>query len=148
MEVILLNDVPNLGKIGELLKVKPGYARNFLFPRGFAAMASVNNKKRLEHEKRVANDRSAKLRADSEALAQRIQALVVTIARKVGEQDKLFGSVSVRDIHEGLVAALGLSIDRHDIQLADPIRALGTYEVAVRLTGGIQAQLKVAVVAE
>lgn len=147
MEVILIDDVPSLGKIGELLKVKEGYARNFLLPRSLAIPASSKNKRRLEHEKRVVGFRVAKVRAEAEALKTRLEKVSVTIARKVGEQDKMFGSVTSRDIHEAL-AKDGVELDRRQLHLHDPIKALGVYEVPVRLTGGVDAMIKVWVVAE
>ena len=147
MEVILVDDVSNLGKIGDLVKVKDGYARNFLFPRKAAIPASTNNVRRLEHEKRVAGARLTKVRADAEAVAKKIGELSVVISRKVGDQDKMFGSVTSRDVHDALVE-MKVEIDRHDIHLDEPIKALGVYQVAVRLKGGVQAKLTVTVVAD
>jgi len=147
MEVILIDDVPSLGKIGELLKVREGYARNFLLPRSLAIPASTKNKRRLEHEKRLAGFRLAKARAAAESLKQRLENVAVTIARRVGEQDKMFGSVTSRDIHEALVAS-GVEIDRRQVHMHDPIKALGSYKVPARLSGGVDAMINVNVVAE
>src|SRR5438270_12357764 len=102
MQVILREDVKNLGKSGELVNVKPGYGRNFLIPRGLAIVATPKNVARLEHEKRVIGVRAAKQQKDAQAVANRIEAATVNIARSVGEEDRLFGSVSARDIGEAV----------------------------------------------
>ena len=146
MEIILLEDVPKLGKIGDLLKVKHGYARNFLFPRKMAIAASVNSRRQLEHEKRIVGFRLAKARAEAETMAARLGALKISIARKVGEQDKMFGSVTPRDIQQAL-AEHGVELDRRDIHMDEPLKTLGVHSVAVRLTGGVQAHVNVSVVA-
>jgi large subunit ribosomal protein L9 len=147
MKIILREDVPNLGKAGDIAQVRPGYGRNFLIPYGKAVLASDKNVRQLEHQKRVIFQQQVKLKASAEAIAQKLGTLQVTIARKVGEQDKLYGSVTNKDIADA-VAKLGAEIDRHTIALAEPIRALGTYEVAVKLHAGVNANLKVWVVAE
>lgn len=147
MKVILREDVPNLGKAGELTSVRDGYGRNFLIPRGKAVPASEKNVRQLEHQKRVIAAQQAKLRASAEAVAAKLAAVELTIARKVGEQDKLYGSVTNKDLAEAL-AAKGVPVDRHEIQLEEPIRALGTFEVPVRLGAGVTGTVKVNVVAE
>lgn len=147
MQVILLEDMPNLGDIGEQVNARDGYARNYLFPNKLAVPASTNNAKRLAHEKRVANFRLAKAKAEAEGVAKKLSAVSVSIARKVGEQNKLFGSVSAHDIEQAL-AEKGAKIDRRKIELHEPIRALGDYDVKVKLVGGISANVKVSVVAE
>lgn len=147
MDVILIQDMPNLGGIGEMVSVKEGYARNYLLPNKFAMVASVNNQRRLEHEKRVAGFHLAKAKANAGVLAGRLGSVSLTIARKVGEQEKLFGSVTAQDIHRALVDE-GIEIDRHSIVLSDPIKALGVYQVPVKLRGDVTAEVKVWVVAE
>ena len=147
MEVILIEDVPNLGAIGELVNVKAGFARNFLLPRKMAIVASVKSKKRLEHEKRLAGFRLVKARKDAETLVQRLANTSVTIARKVGEQDKLFGSVTGADIARAL-ADEGVVVDKRAVQLAEPIKALGVYQVPVKLRADVTAEIKIWVVAE
>ncbi len=147
MQVILLEDMPNLGGIGEQVSARDGYARNYLFPNKLAVPASVNNAKRLAHEKRVANFRLAKAKAEAEGVAKKLSSTSVSIARKVGEQNKLFGSVSAHDIEQALTEK-GAKVDRRKIELAEPIRALGDYEVKVKLVGGVSATVKVSVVAE
>lgn len=147
MEVILIEEVSNLGGIGELVKVAPGYARNFLLPKKMAILASVNNKSRLEHEKRLAGFKQAKARANAEGVVKKLAAMNLKIARKVGEQDKLFGSVTAHDVADAL-AAQGVEIDRRKVDLQEPIKALGDYQVVVRLVGDLKATIKLAVVAE
>lgn len=147
IQVILKEDVPNLGKSGELVNVKPGYGRNYLIPKGLAIMATKRNVARLEHERKVIELRAAKLRKDAEAVAARLANATVQIERAVGEGDKLFGSVTSRDIEEAL-AAQGHKVDRKQIQLADPIKALGQYTVPVRLSRDVSAEIKVWVVAK
>lgn len=147
MQVILLEDMPNLGDIGEQVNARDGYARNYLFPNKLAVPASTNNAKRLAHEKRVANFRLAKAKAEAEGTAKKISGTSISIARKVGEQNKMFGSVTAHDIEQAL-AEKGVKIDRRKIEIEEPIKALGDYEVKVKLVGGVSAKVKVAVTAE
>ncbi|HEY7724575.1 MAG TPA: 50S ribosomal protein L9, partial [Anaeromyxobacteraceae bacterium] len=123
MKVILREDVDNLGKGGELVEVRPGYGRNFLIPRGLAVLANAKNVKELEHQKKVAEAKAAKLKSSAEALAKRLAETPVALKRKAGEQDKLFGSVTALDVVEAL-AARGLQIDRRSIDLPEPIKTL------------------------
>ena len=147
MEVILIEEVPNLGQIGDLKKVAPGYGRNFLLPKKLAIMASTDNKRRLEHQKRIAGFRRAKARGESEAAARRLSSMTVRIARKVGDQNKLYGSVTAHDVQRALEEQ-GVVIDRRKFELSDPIKALGDYTVPVRFDGDIRAEVKLSVVAE
>ena len=147
MKLILREDVPNLGKAGDVATVRSGYGRNYLIPYGKAVLASEKNLRQLEHNKRVIFQQQAKAKASAEAVAQKVGSLQVTIARKVGEQDKLFGSVTNKDIADEL-AKLGMELDRHQIVLAEPIRELGTFDVPVKLHSQVQATVKVWVVAE
>jgi large subunit ribosomal protein L9 len=147
MEVILIEDVDNLGGIGSLVKVAPGYARNFLLPKKMAIAASTDNKRRLEHEKRVANFKRAKAKASGEELAKRLSHLSLRISRKVGEGDKMFGSVTVHDVQAALSTA-GFEVDRRGLDLKEPIKTLGEYEIPVRLPGEVKTSVKVNVVAE
>ncbi|MCA9677359.1 MAG: 50S ribosomal protein L9 [Kofleriaceae bacterium] len=141
MQVILTQDVDNLGKAGELVHVKPGFGRNYLIPRGFAVSATIHNVNRLEHERKVIASRVAKERADAQSIADRINLMTLQFERNVGEDDKLFGSVSNRDIAEQLAKA-GVELDHRKIELDQPVKALGKYEVAVRLGASVTAQLK------
>ena len=147
MKVILREDVPNVGRSGELVNVKPGFGRNYLLPRKLAVLANEANVKQLEHDRAVISARQAKLRGNAEEQAKRINAVSVTIGRKVGEQDKLFGSVTVLDIAEAL-AAKGQKVDRRHIHLAEPIKTVGAHEVEIRLHRDVAAKIKVEVVPE
>ncbi len=147
MEVILVEDVANLGSIGALVKVAPGYGRNFLLPKNMAVLASRKNKAQLDHNMRIANFRKAKAQAAAEDVAKKINGLTVKIARKVGDQDKLFGSVTTHDVQAAL-AEKGVTIDRRKLDLHDAIKALGEYSVGVRLSGDVRATIKLQVVAE
>jgi len=141
MQVILTQDVDNLGKAGELVSVRPGYGRNYLVPRGLAVSATVRNKNRLDHEKAVIERRVTKERASATELGGRIGAMTLQFERMVGEDEKLFGSVTNRDIAEQLKKA-GIEIDHRWVQLDAPVKALGKYETSVRLAAGVIAMLK------
>ncbi len=141
MQVILTQDVNNLGKAGELVSVRPGYGRNYLVPRGLAVSASVANKNRLDHETAVIERRVAKERASATEIATRINGMTLQFERMVGEDEKLFGSVTSRDIADQLKKA-NVEIDHRWIQLDAAVKALGKYEVIVRLAAGVSANLK------
>ena len=141
MQVILTQDVANLGKAGELVSVRPGYGRNYLVPNGFAVSATIHNKTRLEHEKALIERRVAKEKASATELATRIAGMTLQFERKVGEDEKLFGSVTNRDIAEQLKRA-NVEIDHRWIVMDQPIKALGKYEVPVKLSAGVTATLK------
>ncbi len=141
MQIILTQDVDNLGKAGELVSVRPGYGRNYLVPRGFAVSATVRNKNRLDHEKALIERKVAKERASATEIATRINGMTLQFERVVGEDEKLFGSVTSRDIADQLKRA-NVDIDHRLIQLDHPVKALGKYEVAVRLAAGVIANLK------
>ena len=147
MQIILLEDVYNLGKSGEVVAVKPGYGRNYLLPRKLAVLASSQNVKQLAHEKAVIEARQAKTKGQAEEQAKTISAVSVRIVRKVGDQDKLFGSVTALDIAEAL-AAKGQKVDRRHIHLPDPIKAVGKYEVELRLHRDVNAKIQVEVAGE
>jgi large subunit ribosomal protein L9 len=144
MQVILRDDMDNLGKSGEVVNVKPGYARNYLLPRGHAIKATAGDIKRVEHEKRVIASRAAKMAKAAQAEADKLSQVSVTIERATGEGDKLYGSVNSRDIAEAL-RAQGVIVDSKKIQLAEPIKALGLVEVPVKLGRGVTATIKVTV---
>lgn len=145
--VILARDVANLGKIGELVNVRPGYARNFLVPNGLALPASPKRVTFFEHQKRVIDHKRRMLRADSEKKAKEMSAVQVTLSAKVGDQGKIFGAITGRDISKAL-AAIGHNIHHKDIKLAEPIKTLGVHTVDVRLEADVSAQIKVIVAAE
>ncbi|MBV8758146.1 MAG: 50S ribosomal protein L9 [Deltaproteobacteria bacterium] len=141
MQVILTQDVDNLGKAGELVSVRPGYGRNYLVPRGLAVTATVRNKNRLDHEKALIEKRVAKERAVANDLATRINGMTLQFERQTGEDEKLFGSVTSRDVAEQLKRA-NVEIDHRWVHLDQPIKALGKYEVPIRLAAGVNATLK------
>jgi large subunit ribosomal protein L9 len=146
IQVILQSDVANVGTSGDLVKVRPGFARNYLLPRQLAVPATAAQVNRLNHDKAVALAKAEKARKEAKELAAKIGALTVKIARPVGEDDRLFGSVSAKDI-EAAVRAVGLAdFDRKKMHLADALKSLGTHEVPVKLLGDIGATLKVEVV--
>jgi large subunit ribosomal protein L9 len=147
MQIILLQDISNLGKAGELVTVKPGYGRNYLLPEGLAVSASARNVTRLEHERKVIEKRVAKERANAQSIADRLNGMTLQFERKVGDDDKLFGSVSNRDIADQLKKA-GMDVDHRKIDLEHPVKALGKYEVNVKLGAGVTAVLKFWVVAK
>ncbi|TPV94228.1 MAG: 50S ribosomal protein L9 [Myxococcales bacterium FL481] len=145
MQVILTKDVEHLGAAGELVQVRPGYGRNYLIPRGLALIATRGNVAQLEHQRRTIEAEQAKLRANQEEQAKVLRDTTVSIARKVGQDEKLFGSVTAKDIVEAL-AAQNLALDRRLIRLPEPIKTVGAHEVEVRFSATISAALKVNVV--
>jgi large subunit ribosomal protein L9 len=147
MEVILQEDVANLGAIGEVVKVRDGYARNYLLPRGMAVEANRRNIHVLEHQKRQATAKREREQRQALALNDRLAAVTVVIQARAGEEDRLFGSVTNLDIEKALTAQ-GLAVDRRKIVLAEPIKQLGTYTVPVHLTGGVRGNVTVQVVRE
>lgn len=146
LHVVLTEDIPNVGKSGELVKVRPGFARNFLVPRGLAVGATATNVARIEHEKKVAEIRAGKLKGEAQALADKLSSVKVTLLRPVGEGQKLYGSVTSRDVELAL-ADQGYKVDRRRMTL-EPIKALGTYSVPVRLATDISATIEVTVSAK
>jgi large subunit ribosomal protein L9 len=146
IHVVLTDDLHNVGKSGELVKVRPGFARNYLVPRGLAVGASERNVARIEHEKKVAEAKAQKTRAEADQLAQKLSAVKVSIARPVGEGDRLYGSVTSKDIEEAL-ASQGFNVDRRRI-VTEPIKTLGTTTVQVRLATNVNANVEVTVTAK
>lgn len=147
MEVILREHVEHLGRRGEIVKVADGYARNYLLPRKLALPATEANRKWVERERRIAEMRDREEKAAAEAIATRLSALEITVPRRTGENDQLYGSVTNADIAE-LLAARGFEIDRRKILLPDPIKQLGEVTVPVKLHREVVAQLRVVVVKE
>jgi len=145
IQVILQEDVPNVGTSGELVKVRPGFARNFLLPRSLAVPATTAQIHRLEHEKAVAVAKAEKSKKEARDLADQIGKLKIQMARPVGEDDRLFGSVTAKEIHAA-VEAKGIKFDRKKMHLAEPIKQLGTFDVPVRLATDVVATVKVEVV--
>ncbi|BCR05915.1 50S ribosomal protein L9 [Desulfuromonas versatilis] len=147
MKVILTENVEGLGNIGDLVKVKPGFARNYLVPKKFAVEASTRNVKELEHQKRMAERKMQKVTQASEVLKGQIEKVACVFAHRASEEGKLFGSVTSMEIAAKLAEA-GVEIDRKKIVLDEPIKTLGDHEVQVKLPAGVVATIKVQVVAE
>jgi len=147
IEVILREDVQSLGRAGELVRVKPGYARNYLLPQGLAYEATEGNKKRIEGETRARTARNQAERVEAERQAAALGALELTLVGKAGEEGRLFGSITAQDIAEALGRA-GHTVDRRRIELEHPIKSLGQHAVAVRLHPEVHAEVRVTVVAE
>ena len=147
LQVILNENVPNLGSVGDIVTVADGYGRNYLIPRNLAVPATSRNVKELEHTKRVIAARRAKMMQSAQALAKRLGDVSVTIAKPVGEDDKLFGSVTNRDIADALERE-GFQLDRRSILVDSPIKNLGVYTVEIKVHAEVRAQIKVWVVAE
>lgn len=145
MSLILTQDVDNLGRAGEIVSVKPGYGRNFLLPRGVALLATRGNVAQLEHHRRSIAREQEKIRAEYEKVAKKLEGTTVSIARKAGKDDKLFGSVGSKDVVEAL-AAQNLNIDRRSIQLPEPIKTAGAHDVVVRFSADVSVTLSVNVV--
>ena len=144
MEVILKEDVPQLGHRGEVVKVAEGYGRNYLLPRKLAIEATQANKSVIEQMKQAAVRRSAVEKNDAEALSKQLDGVTLTFKRKAGEKDHLFGSVTSGDIAEGLTAK-GFDIDRRKIQLHDPLKNLGDFDVPIKLHRDVTSRIKVVI---
>ena len=147
MEVILREHVDSLGRRGEIVKVADGYARNYLLPRKIALPVTAGNKKQVERERGKFEVKEAEERKVAEAVAERMGTVEIAIARKVGETEALYGSVTTADIAQAL-AAKGFEVDRRKLQLAEPIKKLGDFEVPIKLHHDVTARVKVKVVAE
>jgi large subunit ribosomal protein L9 len=145
MDVILTKDVDKVGRAGEVVKVKPGYGRNYLLPRGLALIASRGNIAEHEHHRRSIAREQERIHAEYKTTASKLDGVSVAIARKVGKDEKLFGSVGVRDIVEALETQK-IVLDKRLVHLPEPIRAVGVYEVLVRFAPDIEAHIKVNVV--
>jgi len=147
MQVILLEDVPSLGKAGDHLKVSDGYGRNCLIPQKKAILATEKNLKGLEHQKRLVQHRMGKVKKDAEKIVEQIEGLACTFAKTVGESGKLFGSVTSMEI-ENFLKENGIDVDRKKILLEEPIKNLGMFTVPIKLRPEVTAHLKVWVVQE
>ena len=147
LQVILSENVPNLGQVGDIVDVANGYARNYLFPRQLAILASSRNVKQFEHTKRVVASKLTKAVEQASAEAKKLSNLALTIPCQVGEEDKLFGSVTNRDIADAL-AKEGYTVDRRNISLEKPIKSLGVFPVNVKLMTDVTAEVQGFVVAE
>ncbi len=147
MQVILREDIEKLGKIGDLVKVADGYARNYLVPKKKAIEATPKNVHAMDHAKKMVADRLRRVKKEATADADRIKALAITIKAKTGEEGKLFGSVTSMDIAEAMKAQ-GVVIDKRKIVLDEPIKRVGEYTVTVKLPADVTADFKLSVIAE
>jgi large subunit ribosomal protein L9 len=145
IKVVLQKDVPNLGPGGQIVRVRPGYARNYLIPRGLAARATEQNLRHIDELKRLAAVRADRELAEAQAIAQKLQAASAKLERAVGEENRMYGSVTAKDI-EHAFAELGLTVDRRKIELAEPIKTLGPHEVPIKLHPEVKAVLRIEVV--
>ena len=146
MQVILREELPNLGTTGDVVKVKPGYARNYLLPRGLAVEANVRNLREVEHQKRVAADKRLRQQKTASAVADKLGTVRLAFQVRAGEDGKLFGSITNQDIHRALEER-GFSIERRRILLEDPIKNLGSHDVAIHLGPDTKATVGVDVTA-
>ena len=147
MEVILKEDIANVGKIGEVVRVRDGYARNYLLPRGLVLIANKKNLMTYEHQKKVVADQKQKIMRRAQSVAEQLAAVSLMIPMKSGEEGRLFGSVTNIQIEKALKAK-GVDVDRRKIQLSEPIKTIGDHEVAIRLSADLTVPLKVFVVPE
>ena len=147
MEVILREDIPNLGKIGEVVRVRDGFARNYLLPRGLVLVANKRNLKTFQHQKKMVADQKQRFLRQAQSVSNELAGVSLTIPMRTGEEGKLFGSVTNIQIEKALKAK-GLDVDRRKIHLDEPIKTLGDFQVPVRLTAELTVPLKVSVVAE
>jgi len=147
MEVILKEDIVNLGKIGEVVRVRDGYARNYLLPRGLVLMANKKNLKTFDHQKKLVADQKQKTMRQAQSAADQLTGISLVIPMKVGEEGRLFGSVTNIQIEKALKAK-GLNVDRRKIHLDEPIKTAGDYEVPVRLAADLKVPLKLSVVSD
>jgi len=147
MEVILKEDIVNLGKIGELVRVRDGYARNYLLPRGLVLIANKKNLKTFDHQKKLVADQKQKIMRQAQSAADQLTGVSLVIPMKVGEEGRLFGSVTNIQIEKALKAK-GLNVDRRKIHLDEPIKTVGDYEVPVRLAADLTVPLKLSVVSD
>jgi large subunit ribosomal protein L9 len=147
MKLILSNDVSNLGTVGDVVNVRGGYARNFLIPRGLAVLASEHNKAALEHQLRILEKKKTQLLAAAKKIAAAIEKTSVTVTKQVGEEEKIFGSVTTAELEE-LLKNEGHKIDRKDITINEEIKKVGVYSATVKIHSEVSAKFKVWVVAQ
>jgi large subunit ribosomal protein L9 len=146
MRIILRENVPNVGKIGDVLTVADGFGRNYLLPRNLAVMANERNVAQFEHNKRVAQSRVTKARGEASEVAKKLEGLQLTVTRHAGEDGRLFGSVTVREVAD-LLAEQGYQVDRRDLVMPDAIKQVGEYPLVVKLHEGVTAKINLSVTA-
>ena len=144
VRVVLREDVQHLGTAGELVRVRAGFARNFLLPRGKAALATAGSVRQIEEHQRQAVARAAKLKQSAQALATQLSGVSIEITRQAGEGDRLYGSVTSKDVADA-IKAKGYDVDKKDLVLPDSIKEIGEHQVTARLGAGVEAQIKLVV---
>ncbi len=147
MKVILKEDIKKIGKMGQIVDVADGFARNYLVPKGLAVEANTKNIRSIEHEKKIVHEKARKLKDSAQDLSSKISAMTITIKAKAGEEGKLFGSVTTMDIAEALHNE-GIEIDKKRISLEEPIKRLGSYPVNIKLHSDVSLQLNIQVIEE
>ncbi len=147
MEVILRTDIPKLGKAGDVVRVKDGYARNYLIPKGFAIPANQKNLKALERERQIILAKAERLRKKAQSLAERLKEITLTVYRKTIEEERIYGSVSAMDI-VNLLREQGIEIDKNQVLLEEPIKTLGTFEVPIKVAPDLVVNIKLEVLEE
>ncbi|RLG12834.1 50S ribosomal protein L9 [Candidatus Pacearchaeota archaeon] len=147
MEVILRTDIPKLGKAGDIVKVKDGFARNYLIPKGFAIPANQKNIKALENQRRIILAKAERERKKAQSLAEKLETITLTVYRKIIEEDRIYGSVNVGDILNFLKEQ-GIELDKKQILLEEPIKTLGTFEIPIKLASDIVVNVKLEVLEE
>jgi large subunit ribosomal protein L9 len=147
MKVILKEDIKKIGKMGQIVDVADGFARNYLVPKGLAIEANTKNIRSIEHEKKMVHEKARKLKDSAQDLSSKISAMTITIKAKAGEEGKLFGSVTTMDIAEALHNE-GIEIDKKKISLEEPIKRLGSYPVNIKLHPDVSLQLNIQVIEE
>jgi len=147
MKIILKEDIKKIGKMGQIVDVANGYARNYLVPKGLAVEASTKNLRSLEHERKIIQEKAKKLKDSAQDIASRISSMTLTIKAKAGEEEKLFGSVTTMDIAEALLNE-GLEIDKKKISLEEPIKRLGSYSVQIKLHSDVSVPLNIQIIQE
>ncbi len=147
MKIILKEDIKKIGKMGQIVDVANGYARNYLVPKGLALEASTKNIRSLEHEKKIIQEKAKKLKDSAQDIGSRISSMTLTIKAKAGEEEKLFGSVTTMDIAEALLNE-GIEIDKKRISLEEPIKRLGSYSVQIKLHSDVSVPLSIQIVQE
>jgi len=145
MKLLLTKDVDNLGKAGEVKEVANGYARNFLLPKGLAVEATTSHLKRVQQQQEAEGRRQERVRQEQLALAGRLEKVTVRLKAKVGSENRLYGSITAKDVADAVKKQAGIEIDRHKIEMDDPIRTLGTHQVPVHIIGDTRPRLTVIV---
>ena len=145
MKLVLVKDVPSLGKTGEVKEVANGYARNYLLPKGLAVEATAGQLKIVQDQRTSEARRQERLHTENQSMATRLSGVTVTLKAKVGDQDRLYGSITAKDLADAVKKQAKIEVDRHKIELAEPIRTLGTHQVSVHVAGDLHPKFTVVI---